>query len=78
MNDLSKFIKVTGGGLEIEVEEGDYDGLVGVMHHLLSVKDRQPSTDDMFDPLKNMIDLLQAYGQVMSDEVHQQLEVFAV
>ena len=30
LNELEKFIKVAGGGLAEEVEEGDYDGLVEV------------------------------------------------
>ena len=38
---LEQFIKVTGGGLGVEVEEGDYDGLVEVMGHVMAVKDMQ-------------------------------------
>ena len=45
------------------------------MGHLLAVKDRQATTDNMFEPLKETIELLQSYDQVMSDAVHQQLEV---
>ena len=75
MNDLEEFIKVAKSGLSVEVGEDDYDGLVGVMGHLLAVKDRQASTDNMFEPLKETIELLQSYDPVMSDAVHQQLEV---
>ena len=57
------------------MEEGDYDGLVGVMGHLMAVKDRQATTDTMFEPLKETLELLQSYDQVLPDEVHQQLEV---
>ena len=59
----------------MEVAEGDYDGLTGVMGHLMAIKDRQPYTDNMFEPLKQTIELLQSYDHTMSDEVHQQLEV---
>ena len=45
------------------------------MHHLLAMKDRQPKTDGMFEPLKQTIELLKTYGQEMPDEVYQQLEV---
>ena len=45
------------------------------MHHLLAIKDRQLNTDGMFEPLKQTIELLKAYGQEMPDEVYQQLEV---
>ena len=57
------------------VEEGDYDGLVGVMGHLMQVKDRQPAADHMFEPLKETIELLTTYGQELPDAVHQQLQV---
>ena len=40
--DLEQFIHVTSSGLGVTVEEGDYDGLVGVMGHLMAVKERQP------------------------------------
>jgi len=77
LNDLAEFIKVTSSGLSVEVQEGDYDGLVGVMCHLLAVRDRVPTTDNMFEPLKQTIELLKNYGEEMADEVHQQLEVCA-
>lgn len=66
---------MASSGLNVEIQDGDYDGLVGVMGHLMAVKDRQATTDVMFEPLKETIELLHSYDQVMSDEVHQQLEV---
>lgn len=75
MNDLVEFIKIADVGLAQEVEEGDYDGLVAVMGHLMAVKDRQASTDEMFEPLKQTIELLKTYGQELPEEVHMQLQV---
>ena len=75
MDDLSAFIEVASTGLSGEVPEGDYQGLVGVMKHLLAVRAREPTTDGMFEPLKQTIEVLRGYGQEMSEEVHQQLEV---
>ena len=66
---------MTNGGMAEEVEEGNYDALVEVMVHLQAIKDRQVTTDDMFEPLKQTIELLHSYSQEMPDEVHQQLEV---
>lgn len=77
LNELAEFIKVTSSGLSVEVNEGDYDGLVDVMSHLLAVRDRTTTTDNMFEPLKQTIELLKNYGEEMADEVHQQLEVCA-
>ena len=75
LSDLAEFIKVASAGLSVEVEEGDYDGLVDVMKHLIAVRERQPTTDGVFEPLKQTIELLRSYSQEMSEEVYQQLEV---
>ena len=72
--DLDQFIKVADAGLCVEVKEGDYEGLVTCMGHLMAVKDRQATTDEMFEPLKQTIELLRQYGQELPDEVHQQLQ----
>ncbi|KAI8492613.1 Dynein heavy chain 9, axonemal, partial [Branchiostoma belcheri] len=74
LQELSDFINVANAGLSQEVEEGDYDGLVGVMGHLMAVRDRQATTDEMFEPLKHTIELLKTYDQEMSEEVHTQLQ----
>uniref|UniRef100_A0A8C4YFM3 Dynein axonemal heavy chain 11 n=1 Tax=Gopherus evgoodei TaxID=1825980 RepID=A0A8C4YFM3_9SAUR len=74
LTDLEEFIKVTDAGLQKEVNEGDYNGLVEIMGHLLAVRDRQASTDELFEPLKETITLLESYGQKMSDQVYVQLE----
>jgi hypothetical protein len=49
--------------------------LVGCMGYLLAVKDRQATTDEMFEPLKQTIELLKTYEQEMPEEVHLQLQV---
>lgn len=41
----------------------------------MAIKERQQTTDNIFDPLKQTIELLKSYGQEMSDEVHQLLQV---
>ena len=75
LNNLTDFIKTTDTGLQKEVEEGDYNGLVEVMGHLFAVRERQQTTDEMFEPLKQTIELLKTYDQEMPDEVHVQLQV---
>ncbi|KAK3590847.1 hypothetical protein CHS0354_024585 [Potamilus streckersoni] len=74
LKELSEFIKVTDAGLTKPVQEGDYDGLVECMGNLFAVKDRQATTDEMFEPLKQTIELLKTYEQEMPDEVHLQLQ----
>ncbi|NXG00742.1 DYH9 protein, partial [Sakesphorus luctuosus] len=72
--NLEEFIHTAEMGLSRKVEKGDYDGLVEVMGHLLAVKERHRATDAMFEPLKETIELLRAYGQQLPEEIHQQLE----
>uniref|UniRef100_A0A3Q3NPA1 Dynein heavy chain 9, axonemal-like n=1 Tax=Labrus bergylta TaxID=56723 RepID=A0A3Q3NPA1_9LABR len=74
LSDLEQFIRVAEAGLSQRVEEGDYGGLVGVMGDLLAVKERQSTTDAMFEPLQQTITLLKVYEQELPDVVYKQLE----
>lgn len=60
------------------VEKGDFQGLVEIMGHLVTLKERQSSTDDMFEPLKQTIELLKSYEQQLPEAVFKQLEVSAL
>ncbi|XP_019398323.1 PREDICTED: dynein heavy chain 17, axonemal [Crocodylus porosus] len=73
LQDLADFMKEASAGLTKPLKEGDYDGLVEVMGHLMRVKDRQAATDQMFEPLKQTIELLKTYGEEMPEEIHMQL-----
>ena len=75
LSELSEFIKESEAGMSEPVKEGDYDQLVSVMVHLNHVRERVAATDEMFDPLKQTIQLLHTYGQEMPEEIHQQLAV---
>lgn len=75
LSDLEEFIRLTEGGLGKKVEEGDYNGLVEIMGYLMAVKDRQSTTDEMFEPLQHTIDLLKTYDQELPELVYKQLEV---
>ena len=66
---------VTRTGLKKPLKEGDYDGLVEVMGHLMKVKERQVATDSMFEPLKQTIELLKSYGEEMPEEIYLKLQV---
>ena len=55
--------------------DGDYDALVQCIEQLSAVKERTAATDEMFEPLKETIELLRQYGQELPEEVHDQLQV---
>lgn len=75
LKELSKFIKSTDSGLLTPIEEGDYNGMVDCMGYLYAVKERQQATDEMFEPLKQTIELLKTFEQELPEEVHLQLQV---
>ena len=49
--------------------------ILQVMGHLLAVKEKLTTTENLFEPLQETMELLKTYGQELSDEVHQQLQV---
>ncbi|XP_014206492.1 dynein beta chain, ciliary [Copidosoma floridanum] len=74
LSDLSKFIRCADEGLLQQIQPGDYTGLVSVMGFLLQVKERQPITDEMFQPLQETIELLKFYDQDIPEEVNVLLQ----
>lgn len=75
MTELTEFIQIANEGLAIVVNEGDYDALVAVMGHLRAINQRQVATDNMFDPLRDTIQLLKSYDQPIPPEIEAKLEV---
>lgn len=75
LQGLEDFIKRAEVGLAVEVKEGDYDSLVKVMGFLGEVRERMAETDEMFEPLKQKIELLKTYNQEMPENVFLQLQV---
>ena len=73
LQNLQAFIADTAVGLKQKTEEGDFDGLVNIMGYIIAVKERSQTTDNMFGPLKDTIDLLKKYQLQMPEKVHQQL-----
>ncbi|KFQ06883.1 Dynein heavy chain 17, axonemal, partial [Leptosomus discolor] len=74
LQELENFIQEVNAGLNRPLEEGDRDGLVEVMGHLMRVKERQAAIDSMFEPLKETVALLSSYGEEMPEEIHLQLQ----
>ncbi|XP_010617035.1 dynein heavy chain 17, axonemal [Fukomys damarensis] len=72
--DLEAFMKVARVGLTKPLKEGDYDGLVAVMGHLMKVRERQAATDGMFEPLTRTVELLKSYGEDLPEETYLKLQ----
>nr|CAI5828900.1 unnamed protein product [Callosobruchus analis] len=74
LNELENFIKEAIAAMQVPLTENDYDGLIKVMGYLWKVKERQIETDGMFDPLKQIMDLLKEYGVEFPEEIYVQLQ----
>lgn len=74
LTDLGNFIRKADEGLLQQVAEGDYDGLVNVMAFLMNVKERAITTDEMFEPMQETIDLLKYYDQDIPEAVNVYLQ----
>ena len=72
--DLDNFIENADIGLQAQVSEGDYDGLMRIMEFLKIVKDKQREYDGMFEKVKNIIKLLRRYNVDIPEKCSKQLE----
>lgn len=75
LKELDEFIKVKDVHLAKEVKEGDYHHLVSMMGHLGDVREKTTQYDNMFEPIKQKIELLKLYGQEVPDDVFEKLQV---
>lgn len=75
LQDLQDFIIEADKALLTPVEEGDYAGLLHVMGYLYQVRERSLKVQEMFEPLKEIMDMLQEYNVEFSEETHLQLQV---
>ena len=74
LSDLGSFIREADEGLQQTVVEGDYQALVEVMGYLFEVKERQVMTDEMFGPLREIVELLTFCDQDIPEEVNVWLQ----
>ena len=75
LQELEDFIIEADKSLLTPVQEGDYAGLLKVMGYLYQVRERTLKTDEMFEPLKGIMDMLKAYDVEFSEETYLQFQV---
>ena len=68
LEEMSNFIKFADKELGSEVAEGDYENLIRVMRVLLSVREKQSSYDQIFEPLQQKINLLKEFEVEIPEE----------
>ena len=64
LEELEAFVTKSDEILTQEVADDDYPALVSCIEQLSAVKERTATTDEMFPPLKETIELLRMYEQV--------------
>ncbi|KAI2655454.1 Dynein axonemal heavy chain 11 [Labeo rohita] len=74
IGELEEFMLRAESRLKEPVCGGDYQALVQVMGYLLAIRDRQTSTDQLFEPVIDVVNLLEQYGETLPECVHMQLE----
>jgi dynein heavy chain len=77
LQELEDFITEADKGLLTPVQEGDYEGLLRVMGFLYHVRERQVTTDEMFEPIKEIINMLKIYDVEFSEETYLKLQVIS-
>lgn len=74
MDVLEKFIIYATKELSVELGEDDYEGLLQVMRVMNEVKAKvDADTDHMFEPLRDIIDVLKEYGVDFPEETYEQV-----
>ncbi|KAL0172600.1 hypothetical protein M9458_032911, partial [Cirrhinus mrigala] len=74
IGELDEFMLQAESRLKEPVCDGDYQALVQVMGYLLAIRNRQTSTDQLFEPVIDVVNLLEQYGETLPECVHMQLE----
>lgn len=74
LTELDEFIKDRDKGLGKTVPEGDLEGLIQMMGHLMAVKEKQPTYDNTFEPVKQKIELLKSFQVEVPDDVFDRLQ----
>lgn len=59
--------------LKMEIDKNDTKGLLKIMSILNTINDKQYIYDDMFDPLKAIVELLKEYDYKFADNVIAQV-----
>ncbi|CAF3706752.1 unnamed protein product [Rotaria sordida] len=74
LNELELFIKYATDMLQRQVKSNDLKGLIETMTFLSQVRSRQEYTDDMAEPIKDIIELLKSYAYEVPQTIYAMLD----
>lgn len=72
LNKLEEFIDASTASLKQEATNEDSPTLLKILKTIGSIKDREQQIDTMFEPLKEIVDLLKSYDMSFDHEVNNQ------
>ncbi|XP_030080192.1 dynein beta chain, ciliary [Drosophila hydei] len=67
LQELQDFIDDAKVVLKLELKRDDFDGLVKILSVLNQINEKQFTFDNMFDPLREIVNLLKKYGYEFRD-----------
>lgn len=66
---MAQFIEDANVALKIELNKDDFDGLLRILSVLNTVNEKQFTYDYMFEPLREIVELLKTYNYEFKDNV---------
>ncbi|XP_076749810.1 dynein beta chain, ciliary-like [Xylocopa sonorina] len=69
LEKLAEFLQLAMDNFSRPIHEDDYDALLETIYYLKEVRDRQYEIEDMFDPIKKTIELLQTYNVHLDEKI---------
>ncbi|CAK9799022.1 Dynein beta chain, ciliary [Anthophora plagiata] len=78
LENLSEFLKAAMENFAKPIHEDDYEALLETIYYLKEVRDRQFEIEDMFDPIKKTIELLQQYNVTLDQKIFDWLSELPV
>lgn len=64
---MAQFVEDANAALQIELNKEDFNGLIQIMSVLNTINEKQFIYDYMFEPLKEIVDLLKNYNYEFKD-----------
>ncbi|XP_037911922.1 dynein beta chain, ciliary-like [Hermetia illucens] len=72
LQELEDFIDEADAAMKMELDKDNLEGLLKIMNVLNQVNDRQYTYDYMFEPLREVVDVLRLYSYEFPEKVYQQ------
>lgn len=70
---MEDFIDEADAAMKMELDKDNLEGLLKIMNVLNQVNDRQYTYDYMFEPLREVVDVLRLYSYEFPEKVYQQV-----